>query len=352
MGWSDFFGFGSGSSSTSDLPTLFPLGISENDFITIDVMNTYTKILTDVIERSDGLTEDQKLCLWDNCLQSNSYYGLISLLARAMTDKAELFLVFDVATNVLRKATSDEQTKIRADYEKQAQSTIGVFVSFKTYSRTDMVRLYSALEHCTVAGLNKSMNLSKAVQIKISMLRGGVSLGDSAEATTQGKAMAQGLSNGKDILMDALDTVETAKPDLTSVKAAMEFLNEKRSFYLGLPASYITGELNSGLGDSGQADAKAIERGLKSYFFSIIKPVCKALFEVDLDFDSDDFAQITTATEVMKVFELTSEELMTTENKVKIINRLFGFPDEELGGPPAPPPTIVVPPRAPVPPPK
>jgi hypothetical protein len=334
-GWFSFLG---GSSSSEELPELFPLSVAQKDFIQIDVTNLYAKILTDVVERTEGLSDENQALLWDNCLASEKSFGLISLLAQAMYDKAELFLVFDPATKVLRKATSEEENQIKADYKKQAESSAGVYISFKNYLRTDMIRLYSALEYCTVGALNKSMGVSKSVQLKINDLRATTALADKAEAKSQGVAIAKGLSTGKDVMLDAKDIVETAKPDLTATQASMEFLNEKRSFYLGLPCSYITGELNSGLGDTGQADAKAIERGLRGYFVSIIKPVCKALFKSELKFKSEDFVMLTSALEALKTFSLTDEELITTDNKRGIINKLFGFPPGTKGGPPAPEP--------------
>lgn len=333
------------SAADEELPNLFPLAISDTDFMRIDVTNIYVKILTDVIERCDGITEDLEQVLWDNCLANESRHGLISRLAKAMYDKAELFLVYDKPTKVLRKATGEEQSQIKADYEKQAESKIGVYINFKEYHRTDMVKLYSALEYCTVGALNKSMNISKAVQFKINDLRSTVGLIDSAAAKAQGKTIANGLKNGKDILLDSKDVVETAKPDLTSTQTAMEFLNEKRAGYLNMPCSYITGELNSGLGDSGKADAKAIERGLKSYFVSIIKPSYKALFDTDLVFKSEDYDQLDSAINAIKVFELLSEELMTKDNQREIVNKLFGLDPDTKGGAPAEPetPPVVVP---------
>lgn len=338
MGFADIFKFGSSGVSTEEIPNLFPLSVTDLEFIKIDVASIYSKILTDVAERSQGLSDDEQVLLWDNCLASESSDGLITLLSRAMYDKAELFLVYDKAVGVIRKATDAEATQIKADYKRQAESKVGTFVSFKNYKRTDMLKVYSALEYCTVNALNKSMNLARAVQIKISDLRASVSLADSSEAKAQAVNIAKALKDGKDVLLDSKDILDLLKPDLTSAKSSMELINEKRSFYLNLPSSYITGVLNSGLGDTGQADAKAIDRGLKGYFVSIMKPVCKSLFGKDLDFKSDDFQQLSTNLEVLKTFELTSEEFMSAENKLRIVNKIFGFPENEKGGPKEEPP--------------
>ncbi len=355
MGMSNFFGWGSSEVNKQELPAIFPLNFKSDDFISIDVIHIYSKILTDVIERTHGLTDVQTALLWDNCIKSESSDGLITMLAKAMTQKRNLFLVFDPALPVLREATNAEAEIIRADYKKFGKSSTGIFVSFENFRKSDLVKLYSALEYCTLTALNKSMGVSSAVQLKMNDLRASTSLADSADVKTQGQAIAQSLSSGKDVMIDAKDIIETAVPDLTAIKESIEYLNEKRSFYLGLPDSYITGEQTGGLGTTGENDTKAIERGLKNYYLSIIKPVLEVLFGVKTSYKSQDFRQIEGAMDVLKTFSLTDETLISQENKLLIINRLFDFPEGTEGDPPAkvdpnstqqvPPGKFVVPPK-------
>lgn len=330
---SSWFGFGTVTSKT-ELPKLFPLDIIQADFVSIDVANIYSKIITDVIERTEGINDDIIPSLWDNCLQSENSEGLVTMLSKAMVDKRELFLVYDRATGLLRKATNEEMAQIRADYKTQGESSVGTFVSFKNYRKTDMVKLYSTLEYCAISSLNKNMNLSKAIQIKMNDMRGSVALVDKADVQAQALLIAQGLGEGKDILTDAKDTIETATPDITATDKAMAFINERRSFYLGMPASYITGKAPAGLGDSGEGDAKAVERGLKSYYFSIVKPVIESVFQIKTTFKTEDFRMIQTSLNALQTLDLVSDELMAQENKLKLINKLFGFPTETKGGAP------------------
>jgi hypothetical protein len=346
MNFANLFSFGS-SGTSDELPDIFPMPVLKEDFVEVDVLNIYSKILTDVIERSQGLSDKYQQTLWDNCLASEVSAGLISRIAKAMAKKTDLFIVFDKSTNVLRSATSDEERIIREDYKNSGESAAGTYVSFKNYQKTDMVKLYSALEYCAISSLYKNMNLSTAVQFKMNEMRGSTGLADSANVITQAKAMATGLSNGKNILMDGKDIIETAKPELEPTEKAMAFINERRSFYLGLPASYITGVQTKTMGDTGNADAKAVERGLKNYFFSIIKPVVESIYGAKLTFKSEDYHQIESALNTLKTFELTSEEFLAAENKIIIINRLFGLPDDEKGGPAEKP--VVVDPNAPKP---
>ncbi len=324
MSIASLFGFRSISGiSESELPDIFPLAITFEDFVTTDVMYMYAKILTDCIERTQGIPEEIVPLLWDNCLQSESTNGLVSLLAQAMTDKKDLFLVYSVATGVLREADRIESEQIKVDYQAKGFSDLGTFVSFKNYRRTDMVKLYGSMEYCVVSSLNKTMNLSKAIQFKMGDMRGSVSLVDSAMVIEQAKAVAKSLGCGRDVLIDKNDEIFTAAPDITSIKESIAFLDSKRAFYLGLPLSYINGEQTPGIGSTGEADTKAVERGLKQYYISILKPVLESIFEISTSFKSNDFRQITSALEAIKTFELVSDDLLSQENKQLIISKLF-----------------------------
>lgn len=340
-----WFGWNVSSTTQEELPDIFPMAINQKTFTDIDVVTTYSKILTDVVERVNGLADDQAELLWDSCLMSSSKDGLITMLAKAMYEKKDLFLVYDKAINVVREATVDEAAQIREDYKSKAESPSGVYVSFKNYVRTDVVKLYSGFEFCAVSALNKSMNLSKAIQLKMSDLRASTGAVDAAEVRTQAVALVKGLGDGKDILLDAKDSIATSVPDLTSVEKSIAFLDSKRSFYLGLPASYINGQQTGGIGSTGESDTKAVERGLKSYYFSIVKPVLEAIFGVTLTYKSQDFRQIGQALEAMKTFDLVSEDYLTMENKKKIVEGLLDIQEEEnqtTPQEPVPPPEPIV----------
>lgn len=326
--WSTWFSWG-GNTPAGELPEIFPMAIGQDNFVAIDVESIYGKILTDVIERSHGIPEEQQSALWDNCLRSESSRGLITLLACAMTHRQDLFLVYDKTLNLLRCADSTEQAQIRADYSKSNKSSVGVFASFKHFVRADLVRFYSSLEYCTAATLWKSMKLSMAVQIKMNDLRSSTAINDSEAVTAQAAAMARALGQGKDVLTDAKDIIDTAKPAIDAAKQSSVFLNEKRAFYLGMPASYISGEQTGGIGSTGEGDTKATERGLKNYYSSVIEPVCNALFEVKLTYKSQDFRQIDQGLSALKTFELTSNELLGPGPKKVIIETLFDVdPDD------------------------
>ncbi len=327
--------FGWNNTVVSDeLPEIYPMPVTSGDFISTEIVAIYSKILTDVLERTQGLSDDQVALMWDSCVKSSSSDGLITRLAKAMANKQDLYLVYERALGVIRVATGSEQQQIRTDYETQTESKVGTYISFKNFDRSDMVKFYIGLEYYTVASLYKTMNLSKSIQIKISDLRGSVSVMDSAEVKAQAKKIADALGAGRDVLMDAKDEIENAVPDLTAVKESMGFLLDKLAFYLGLPDSYITGEQTTGIGSTGENDMRAVERGLKNYFFSIIKPTLQALFDgVKLSYKSQDFRQIENASNILKTFALIDDTLISSDNKRMIINRLLDLPAGSKGDP-------------------
>lgn len=328
--WS-FWG-GKEASNENELPEIYPLSLKLDVFIEADLQATYAKILTDVVERTHGIPKKVEPLLWDNCVKSETTEGLITLLSKAMVKKSELFLVYKAALGTLREADQTEKEKIRQDYATSNKSETGVYISFKNYRKTDMLLIYSALEYCVLASFHKTVNISKAVQIKMSNMRSSTALNDSAIVIAQAQGVAAALRKGLDILIDKEDDITNAVPNIEPTEKAISFIDAKRSFILGLPIAYITGLQTPGIGSTGEADSRAVDRGLKSFFVSIVKPVLEALFDIaDAVYESEDFRQITTALEVAKTFELISDETLSAESKQKIIVRVFGVDlDEEI----------------------
>ena len=329
MGFFSFLFTRSSEISGSEIPEIFPISLKQNDFTFTDLLSTYTKILTDAMERTHGLPAPLHPLLWDSCVQSEANEGLISLLACAMVKQSDLFLVYSKSTKVLRKATPEEEEQIKKDYKERAESSVGVFISFKKYIKTEILLVYSGFEFCVLSSLNKSLNVAKAVQIKVNELRTSVSLNDSAIAKEQARSIACALSKGNDVMLDAKDTIETADVDTEPTENAVNFLDEKKAFILGLPVSYLSGEQTSGIGATGEADTKAVERGLKPYWFSILRPVIKALFGKDTEFKTHDFRQINSALETLKTFDLCSNDFLSSESKQEIMARMFELDADE-----------------------
>lgn len=327
MGFFDFAFRTNRLLADNELPNIFPLPLLKEVFIRSDIEHTYIKILTDVIDRTHGIPESVKPSLWDNCLQNEASLGLVTLLAKAMTKKQDLYLVFK--DDVLRKATQAEEQQIREDYKKLGESKVGVYVSFKNYRRTEMLEIYSALEYCILGSLNKTVNISNALQVKVSELRASVSLQDENVASEQARSIARALERGSGVMLDKNDEIALANPDTTATEKSIQFLDAKRAFILDMPLAYIVGEQTSGMNANGQADAKAVERGLRQYFVSIIRPVVKALYGVEVEFKTQDFSQVLMALEVLKTFELVSDSYLSAETKREITARVLDIDAEE-----------------------
>jgi len=354
MGWFSFLG--RDANNSVELPDIYPIPIAQKDFVTIDVQNIFSRILTDTFERTHGINDDEKILIWDNCLASEVPDGLVTMLAKAMAEKQELFIVYIKNLKLIRKATAEETSLIREGYKKKAEPVkvdggIGIYVTFKNFKKVDMIRFYSALEWCSVGGLWKASNLSNAIQLKFENMRSSIALNDADKAAPQAKGIADNLKAGKDVAIDGKDSIETAKPDVTATNSSLEVIQQKQALYLGMPASYLDGEQSGGMGDSGKSDSKAVDRGLKAYFFSVVKPVADGLFSAKTEFKSEDSEGMSSALEVLKTMDTTSNEFLSQENKTKVVNKAFGLDEDEVGDepeepPPTPPPAAPNPPSA------
>lgn len=330
MSLADLFNFSSNSPrGIGYLPDVFPMAIGSNEFVKMDVVETYSKILIDVVERTQGIPEKLQPLLWDNCLGAEAGTGLVTMLAKAMEQKRDLYIVYKSDVGVIREANSEEQAEIREQMKSKGKSTTGIMVSFTNYKKTDILRFYSALEYCVIATLHKQMNLSRAIQYKYNDLRKSVSATDKKDVERQIKEQAEALALGKDIYLDAKDVIETAKVDMAPTESAMNFIDGKRCWYLGLPMSYIRGEQSKGMSDTGNADAKAIDRGLKPFYYSIVKPVVEAIFGVSTTFKPQDHSQISSGLEAIKTFALVDEaggiNGVSIEEQAQIVRRLMGL---------------------------
>lgn len=321
IGWSS-----SPQTPSCELPDIYGFPCDKNLFTEIDVITIYQRILTDVLERTYGIPEEKQKLLWDNCLASENSEGVVTIISKAMYNMNELFLVYRKDLDVVRKATTEEERQIRDDYKKANRSNVGVYASFKNFKKCEMIKVYSVLEYLSICSLYKSANLSTAIQIKLEDLRKSVGAFDSDAIYKQAKDLAEALKKGKSVAIDAKDSIGTTAPDLTAVKESLAFTAQKQSLYLGLPASWVTGLVQKGLSDTGEGDSRAVERGLKPYFFSIIKPICESLFEGKLTFKTDNYYGIQTATQTLTTFEATSEQFVSKDNKTEILNNLFGLP--------------------------
>ena len=298
----------------------FCMKFTRDHFEKIKTENLYKKILQRCYSRSEGAKDAEKIqSLFDSSERSGSPRGLISLLAKAMTDKAEIAVIYEAG--VVRLADSTEKEKIKKDYEDKAKSSLGILVSFKDYCLTDLVKGYMSMIYDILSSMNTQVGLAKALQIKVAMLRSTVSVNGKDEPIAQAKAINEALIKGQSVLMDEKDKVEVLTLDSDSVKNAMTLIYSQLCAEIGMPLSFVTGELTSGMSATGEADTNQQEEGLQDFFNSIFKPSCDKLYGWNLRFVSDDWRYFSAMIGSLIVVENTS--LLSDEQKKAFAERLM-----------------------------
>ncbi len=285
---------------------------SRDHFEKIKTENLYKKILQRCYSRSEGAKDAEKIqSLFDSSEKSGSPRGLISLLAKAMTDKAEIAIIYEAG--VVRLATSIEKEQIKKDYEDKAKSSLGILISFKDYCLTDLVKGYMSMIYDILSSMNTQVGLAKALQIKVAMLRSTVSVNGKDEPIAQAKAINEALTKGQSVLMDEKDKAEVLKLDSASVEAAFKFVCSLLASDLGVSLSFVTGELTTGMSVTGEADSNADEYGFQDYFNSIFKPSSDKLYGWSLVFISDDWRY--TGTMLDKLIIVENSSILSDEQK-------------------------------------
>lgn len=315
--------FGNAPSDCS-INEIFPFPISEMTYVKDDVRTILKRIITDTIERSQGISDKALKTLNDKVVGVNTD-GLISILVDAIYNKSEVVIFYDRSIDVLKIADSKQAAKIREDYKKVGgESPDGIILNFKNFDMVNMLKVYSAIEYNSICSLFKVVNLSRALQVKISKMRESVALKDSKKFIEDARAIAIALSKGQGVVVDKEDEITVPQVDFAPTEKALKFCATKKAEITGMPSSYITGLQSDGLSSTGEGDDKAIEKGLRYYFFLIIKPVFKELFGDDLKFRSNNKEAVMASLEALKVFELIdNESLITLVEKRGVIENLL-----------------------------
>lgn len=322
-----FSNFFSSHDAPEDIAHPFQLAICKDDYVRMSLVLLFERIFTDTLPFTRGLSEKHIMVLHDTAAYPKTNKGLFALVARALVSKSDLFLVYMPALDVLRVATLEERNKIITDYNAMGKSPNALAVSFSDYWRAELLNAYAALEYSTMKHTNALLGLSEALIIKIDGARKSVALSDASIAKAQGKTVADALRKGNAVMLDSNDLVELPTVDVSTVDASFTFLSKKKAEIIGLPLSYLTGEQTAGLNADGSADSKAIEKGLESIFDSILKPIYEKLFTVTVEFQSKDRSQAQSALETLEVFDRTSDDILSKDDKKSIVSSMFEIRD-------------------------
>lgn len=287
----------------------YVLTLTEVDFVKYEIEALYKKLLFDCLAHSDELptVKTKTVNKKSTDIDLSPYYdsvivgeagskGLISFLAEAMYAKNKISLVY--ADEIVRVPDSKEQAQI-----DNGKTKIGLTCDFGTYTKTDVLKFYFYLLYTGIGALNSQMNISKALQIKISKLRDLIGFKDSNAAKNQAAKISTGLKNGNSVLIDELDKIETMKLDTKPASEAIDLIVSRIAGVIGMPVSYLNGLVTTGLSAAGQGDELIIERGLQNIFNEIFKRVSDRLLGTNLTFKRNVWGLINERLKLLPVVE-------------------------------------------------
>lgn len=322
MSAKSYFGnlFKSTESTEIDLARPFVIAMNKVNFCEIKTELLFKKILESAYSRSEGAKDEAKIrSLFDSSEQSNASKGLISLVANAMTHKKKEALIYSLG--VVKIADMKEKEAIEKDYQDKSKSDSGVLIDFRNYKIRDLIFVYMSLIYDIMTSMNTQVGLANALQIKINALRGTVALSGQEQPVEQAKKMNDALKEGKSILLDKNDVVETIKIDSASIKDAVEFVSSLIAGELGVSVSFVNGVMTSGMSATGEADANANEYCFQNFFNEHLQPICKGLYDWDLQFMTDDWRWFSAMAGNLLIVENSS--LLSPEQKKLFANRLI-----------------------------
>lgn len=311
-----------------DLIAPFKLRMRETNFVQTETKELFKNLLIECYNKSTGLSEKQSLAMWDNFDRFNdkTTAGFVGMIAEAMTNKTTAYIVYDKATGVIRKATSEEQSQIRSDYQTKTKSDIGIMANFTRYDKADVIKLYYALLYNVVDGLNTSINVTKAVKYMASLLREKTNKDSSEDIIKQAKAIVENLKNGNPVLIDSEDKLESGTVDVKPVESAVDFICGRIAGELRVSLSYVNGKMTSGISSTGEADEQANERGIEIIFNSIYKPLIDSIFNVNVQFQSDNYHRLSAYSKILPIIE--SSDIIDEEQKAEFIKEMFNIKGE------------------------
>jgi hypothetical protein len=303
-----------------DLNSPYKISIKKNDFSLIKTRNIYKRILLRCYSRSEGATDPKKIAsLFDSKEVSDAMSGLITLIANAMAKKEQVAIIYK--NGISRLATYQEKEEIKKDLENNNSSEVGILLDFRNYELTNLVNSYYSMIYDILDSMNTQVGLARALQIKISSLRGTVSVAGKDEPIKQAVEINEALTKGQSVLLDKNDAVETLTINSDSVKNAIMLVNSQLASDLGVSLSFVNGELTTGMSATGEADSNADEYGFQDFFDSIFKPACDKLFGWNLRFVSDDWRYFNAMIGNLIIVE--NSALLSDEQKRAFADRLM-----------------------------
>lgn len=308
-----------------NLSLSFDLFLKEKDFVDYMVSDLYQSIFTMCFDKiifpdaekdfKDKITPS----FYDNLSVEGINKGIIKNLAYGIVQNQTFFLVNASAGDniIIRQGTQEELQK----YEKeQGNIKNQIQMDFTKYNQSKVLKLFYSMIYWIIRATNTNVKISNSVLVKIARLRELVAKEDAEEVIKQAKEINDAIKKGNSIIADKDDTMERLEINSQAIKDALDVAFSLISGLIKMPLSFVNGELTTGLTQTGDSDNLAIERGLKNYYYTILKPCIEKLFETKTRFSSDNTTKLKTLIGILPQLELST--LLTDEEKRLIIEDL------------------------------
>ncbi len=308
-----------------NLSLCFDLSLSEKNFVDYMVSDLYQSILTMCFDKIIFPDAEQDFkdkitpSFYDNLSVEGINKGIIKNLAYGIVQNQKVFLVNASAGDniIVRQGTQEELQK----YEKeQGNIKNQIQMDFTKYNQSKALKLFYSMIYWIIRATNTNVKISNSVLVKIAKLRELVAKEDADEVIKQAKEINDAIKKGNSIIADKDDTMERLEINSQATKDALDVAFSLVSGLIKMPLSFVNGELTTGLTQTGDSDNLAIERGLKNYYYTILKPCTEKLFETKTRFSSDNTAKLKTLIGILPQLELST--LLTDEEKRAIIEDL------------------------------
>lgn len=308
-----------------NLSLSFNLSLKETEFVDYMVSDLYQSIFTMCFDKiifpdaekdfKDKITPS----FYDNLSVEGINKGIIKNLAYGIVQNQKVFLVNASAGDniIVRQGTQEELQK----YEKeQGNIKNQIQMDFTKYNQSKALKLFYSMIYWIIRATNTNVKISNSVLVKIAKLRELVAKEDADDVIKQAKEINDAIKRGNSIIADKDDTMERLEINSQATKDALDVAFSLVSGLIKMPLSFVNGELTTGLTQTGDSDNLAIERGLKNYYYTILKPCTEKLFDTKTRFTSDNTAKLKTLIGILPQLELST--LLTDDEKRAIIEDL------------------------------
>lgn len=315
----------------------YRLTMCESLFVRVKTQALFERILKRCYHKTAGIAEDKANGIAMSMFLSVEYEqqknGTIPLVAKAMTDKARVYLVYSPKDELVRKADINEQQTLIKQYQLNTNALAdigggkrGMILDFTQFTMTDLVKCYMGLIYAVMDSANTQVNMSRSIQIKIADMRKNISVLTSKDATKQGNDINDGLKNGKSILVDSADQIIQTAVDATTVKDALSIFYTALASDIGLSESFVSGILTSGMSATGDADINYEDTGIKDYWSSIWRPIMIKLYgQPNVKYKTDRWRSI--GQKLQNLILIENSTLFTDEEKAEYARAII---DDEI----------------------